>query len=156
MLSDAFEWPHLLVRIVAVLLFFGLPLVATLAWYHGHRGQQRVSGAEGTIGGPRAINVMCPSPPFVGSRHFAAPKSRATGRGNRNARSTRYDATALAVHTASRCRPDICEVREQARIQLAGRAHGSLVYELLEVIPDQGFARLPAPSQGDIFLDLEG
>ncbi len=49
MLSDAFEWPHLLVRIVAVLLLFGLPLVATLAWYHGHRGRQGVSVPELTI-----------------------------------------------------------------------------------------------------------
>ena len=49
MLSDAFEWPRVLVRIVAMLLLFGLPLVATLAWYHGHRGQQRASSTELTI-----------------------------------------------------------------------------------------------------------
>jgi adenylate cyclase len=49
MLSDAFDWPHLVVRIVAVLLFFGLPVVATVAWYHGHQGRQRVGGAELTI-----------------------------------------------------------------------------------------------------------
>ena len=49
MVSNAFEWPHLVVRIVTLLLFLGLPLVATLAWYHGHRAQQRVSGPELTI-----------------------------------------------------------------------------------------------------------
>jgi adenylate cyclase len=49
MVSNAFEWPHLLVRLVTVLLFLGVPLVATLAWYHGHRAQRRVSGAELTI-----------------------------------------------------------------------------------------------------------
>jgi TolB-like protein/lipoprotein NlpI len=49
MVSNAFEWPHLLVRIVTVLLLLGLPLVATLAWYHGHRARQRVSGPELTI-----------------------------------------------------------------------------------------------------------
>jgi TolB-like protein/Tfp pilus assembly protein PilF len=49
MVSNAFEWPHLVVRIVTLLLFLGVPLVATLAWYHGHRGQQRVSGTELTI-----------------------------------------------------------------------------------------------------------
>lgn len=46
MVSDAFEWPHLVVRVVTLLLLIGVPLVATLAWYHGHRAQQRVSGPE--------------------------------------------------------------------------------------------------------------
>lgn len=49
MVSNAFEWPHVVVRIVTLLLFLGLPLVATIAWYHGHRAQRRVSGAELTI-----------------------------------------------------------------------------------------------------------
>jgi uncharacterized protein len=47
-------------------------------------------------------------------------------------------------------------VREQARLQLAGRTQGSLLYELLPIVPDQGLTRLPVPSPGDIFLDLEG
>ncbi len=47
-------------------------------------------------------------------------------------------------------------VREQARLQVAGRNQGTPVHELLPIIPDQGLARLPAPSPGDIFLDLEG
>ena len=42
-------------------------------------------------------------------------------------------------------------VREQARMQLRP---GSV--ELLDVVPDQGFHRLPEPSPGDVFLDLEG
>ena len=49
MVSNAFEWPHLVVRIVTLLLFLGTPLVATLAWYHGHRAQRRASGVELTI-----------------------------------------------------------------------------------------------------------
>jgi len=49
MVSNAFEWPHVLVRIVTLLLILGLPLVVTVAWYHGHRAQRRVSGAEVTI-----------------------------------------------------------------------------------------------------------
>ncbi len=48
-LSDTFEWPHLVARAVAALLILGLPLVITLAWYHGHRALRRVSGAELTI-----------------------------------------------------------------------------------------------------------
>ncbi len=49
MVVSAFEWPHLLVRIVTLLLILGLPLVATIGWYHGHRAQPRVSAAELTI-----------------------------------------------------------------------------------------------------------
>ncbi len=47
--SDAFDWPHQVLRIVTVLLILGLPVVVTLAWYHGHRALRRVSGTELTI-----------------------------------------------------------------------------------------------------------
>ena len=46
--------------------------------------------------------------------------------------------------------------REQARVQLAGRASGSPVHELLPIIPGHGLTRLPMPTVGDIFLDIEG
>jgi TolB-like protein len=46
MVSDALEWPHLAVRVVTLLLLAGVPLAVTLAWYHGHRGHQRVTGPE--------------------------------------------------------------------------------------------------------------
>ncbi|MET0790912.1 MAG: TM0106 family RecB-like putative nuclease [Polyangiaceae bacterium] len=48
-------------------------------------------------------------------------------------------------------------VREQARIQLAGRAESKPLYELLlDVEPSFGLDRLPVPQAGDLFLDLEG
>jgi predicted RecB family nuclease len=47
-------------------------------------------------------------------------------------------------------------VREQARVQLRGRNEGRPVHELLALTPDQGLSRLPEPSAGDVFLDLEG
>ncbi len=47
-------------------------------------------------------------------------------------------------------------VREQARVQVVGRKQGKPVYELLDLTEGQGFYRLPEPSSGDIFLDLEG
>src|SRR6266566_9842240 len=47
--SDAFEWPHAVVRISMLLLVLGLPLVITLAWYHGMRASRRISGPELTI-----------------------------------------------------------------------------------------------------------
>lgn len=47
-------------------------------------------------------------------------------------------------------------VREQARIQVEARQDGASKLELLEVEPGFGLTRLPEPSAGDIFLDLEG
>lgn len=47
-------------------------------------------------------------------------------------------------------------VREQARVQLEARVSGKPVFEVLASIPGQGLALLPAPNDGDIFLDLEG
>jgi TolB-like protein/Tfp pilus assembly protein PilF len=46
MLSDAQEWPHVIVRVLSMALILGIPIVATLAWFHGHRAQHRVSGPE--------------------------------------------------------------------------------------------------------------
>lgn len=47
-------------------------------------------------------------------------------------------------------------VREQARIQREGRDAQRTLYEILPIAPGKGFALLPAPSAGDVFLDLEG
>jgi uncharacterized protein len=53
--------------------------------------------------------------------------------------------------------PDaLIRVREQARIQCEARASGTHKFEVLPVEDGFGFTRLPAPSEGDIFLDLEG
>ena len=54
-----------------------------------------------------------------------------------------------AVHSYER-------VREQARLQVQGRADGKVIYEALSPTPGLGLSRLPPPSHGDIFLDLEG
>ncbi len=47
------------------------------------------------------------------------------------------------------------KIREQARLQFQYRTNGKPVYELLDLEPQHGLARLPEPSQGDIFLDFE-
>ena len=48
-------------------------------------------------------------------------------------------------------------VREQARVQIAGRAAGRALYELiLDLEPGFGLDRLPLATPGDLFLDLEG
>ena len=47
-------------------------------------------------------------------------------------------------------------IREQARIQVEGRHTGQRRFQLLRVESGFGLACLPEPSDGDIFLDLEG
>ncbi|HEX2672590.1 MAG TPA: TM0106 family RecB-like putative nuclease [Polyangiaceae bacterium] len=48
-------------------------------------------------------------------------------------------------------------VREQARLQVAGRGADKPLYELLlDVEPHFGLDQLPLPTGGDLFLDLEG
>ena len=47
-------------------------------------------------------------------------------------------------------------IREQARVQLAGRDRNGPVYELLEIDEEHGLALLPAPAPLDVFFDLEG
>lgn len=48
-------------------------------------------------------------------------------------------------------------IREQARVQYEQREAGRPIHELLlPVVEGQGLARLPEPSPGDLFLDLEG
>lgn len=46
-------------------------------------------------------------------------------------------------------------VREQARVQVAGRRAKTPIHELLPVEEGRGLCRLPEPSNGDIFFDLE-
>ncbi len=47
------------------------------------------------------------------------------------------------------------KLREQARVQLEARTTRSPIYELLEVQEGIGLSRLPEPSPGDLFFDLE-
>lgn len=47
-------------------------------------------------------------------------------------------------------------VREQARVQMDGRARSKPVHELLAIAENAGFCRLPVPSAQDMFVDLEG
>jgi predicted RecB family nuclease len=53
-------------------------------------------------------------------------------------------------------REGYAKVRDQARVQVAGRNQGRPVHEVLEVTDEHGFSLLPEPSAGDIFFDLEG
>jgi TolB-like protein len=44
--SDAFAWPGQLRQVAILALVVGLPIVAVVAWYHGDRGEQRITGTE--------------------------------------------------------------------------------------------------------------
>ena len=48
-LADLYGWPAAFLRVVTLALAVGLPIVVTLAWYHGDRGEQHVGGTELTI-----------------------------------------------------------------------------------------------------------
>src|SRR5437773_2062965 len=47
-------------------------------------------------------------------------------------------------------------VREQARVQFESRGKAPPIFELRECEDGNGLSRLPEPSPGDLFLDLEG
>ena len=42
----AFDWPAWTGRVLAIALIIGLPIALTVAWYHGHRGLQRITAGE--------------------------------------------------------------------------------------------------------------
>src|SRR5690348_13250249 len=43
---DSYDWPHGVMRIAFGLIALGFVVALVLAWYHGEKGRQRVSGAE--------------------------------------------------------------------------------------------------------------
>jgi TolB-like protein len=48
-LGETYAWPPQIRQIATLVPALGLPIVLIIAWYHGDRGEQRVSGAELTI-----------------------------------------------------------------------------------------------------------
>lgn len=44
--TGTFDWPLQIQQFASIGLAVGLPVVLVVAWYHGDRGEQRVSGAE--------------------------------------------------------------------------------------------------------------
>jgi len=45
-LRDTFGWPYQVQQFATLILVIAVPIVLVLAWYHGDRGQQRVTRAE--------------------------------------------------------------------------------------------------------------
>ena len=46
LMAEAFDWPHVIGRILMSVLVACFPLVLTLAWYHGHKGLKKVGAGE--------------------------------------------------------------------------------------------------------------
>ena len=46
MLTNSLSWPHAWLRVFALLLILGLPLIVTRAWYHGTYARQRFNATE--------------------------------------------------------------------------------------------------------------
>jgi TolB-like protein/Tfp pilus assembly protein PilF len=44
--SNTFDWPHRLQQLLTIGLLIGLPMALVIAWYHGDRGEQRVTRIE--------------------------------------------------------------------------------------------------------------
>ena len=47
--SGTYDWPRQLQQLTTLALLIGLPIVLVLAWYHGDRGQQRITHPEFAI-----------------------------------------------------------------------------------------------------------
>jgi TolB-like protein/Tfp pilus assembly protein PilF len=45
-LSDTYGWPAVVLRVAPVIVAVGFSIVLVLAWFHGEKGQQRVTGTE--------------------------------------------------------------------------------------------------------------
>ncbi|HEX3291842.1 MAG TPA: TM0106 family RecB-like putative nuclease [Gaiella sp.] len=67
------------------------------------------------------------------------------------------DLTTAGLPGLEEIRPETLEaIRQQAALQLRGRRSGTYLWELLPDGPERGFRLLPAPDEGDVWLDLEG
>ena len=48
------------------------------------------------------------------------------------------------------------KLHNQSKVQLRGREKGSMEYDLLPIEPLRGLNRLPEPTKGDLYFDIEG
>lgn len=66
-------------------------------------------------------------------------------------------ATTAATHVAGMGDATLGRLALQARLQVQQHDRGAVTYQLLPLEgPDRGLARLPQPSEGDLFFDMEG
>ncbi|HEX6065296.1 MAG TPA: BTAD domain-containing putative transcriptional regulator [Longimicrobiales bacterium] len=77
-LAQGFDWATPLLRILVVLLAAGVPVVLTLAWYHGERGRQSVNAVEIAILLLLLVTATATTRLTVGSRGTPAPLAMAS------------------------------------------------------------------------------
>ena len=94
--------------------------------------------------------------PVARRRHLAPPAARARVERRADARGAGEAAAAAGVQAEARRGRDYVRVREQARVQFESRGKTPPLYELRPFEDGEGLSRLPEPSPGDVFLDLEG
>jgi len=84
--ADNFAWPPYIVRSLIVAGTVGLPITMVLAWYHGEKGLQRVTGVELAIlalllgAGGIALTALGPSQPQTLPDEFIAAQPEAIRR----------------------------------------------------------------------------
>jgi hypothetical protein len=69
--GEAFDWPHEVTRISMLLLFLGLPVAMTLAWYHGAQTSRRISAGEMTTASLLLVLISLVFYVFVGPANEA-------------------------------------------------------------------------------------
>ena len=74
--GHALEWPSAVPRFTVYLVLLGTPIAATLAWYHGHRSQHRVSRTE--LGILAVLLVIAGSVLWIIARSHRGPVEAAT------------------------------------------------------------------------------
>jgi predicted RecB family nuclease len=62
----------------------------------------------------------------------------------------------IAFRPARSSAESLTKSREQARLQLDSRGKMLPLHELRDIVAKEGLCRLPVPTPGDVFLDLEG
>ncbi|MBI4545880.1 MAG: tetratricopeptide repeat protein [Gemmatimonadetes bacterium] len=73
LLGEQFGWPVAVLRALTLALAGGLPLAIVVAWYHGEKGQQRVSGPELVIIATLLVIAGAAMTLVTGRRRAAAP-----------------------------------------------------------------------------------
>ena len=78
LISESLEWPTVVARLSLIVLVLGLPLVMTLAWYHGARASRHFSHAELSILAALLVMTSLLFYVFVRPSNDVAPSKIAT------------------------------------------------------------------------------
>ncbi len=107
-LRENLGWSTAFFPVLVAILAFGLPATLTLAWYHGEKGHQRVSGAELSILAVLLVIAAVVVPRFLPGATGGEAASRERGEGARRTASPAAgaDPRAIAVLPFENFSPD--------------------------------------------------